>query len=68
MFGDHIARAMAREHQRELVPDLRTLEGQRSARSDEDGETPVRRRRSQPAWRVSRAWLTLAQLRGSGRP
>jgi hypothetical protein len=80
MFGDHIARALAREHQRDLVPDLRTLEGQRTlevqrtlegqrgARGDEDGETPVRRGRSQPAWRMSRAWLALAQLRGPGRP
>lgn len=72
MFGDHIARALAREHQRDLVPDLRALEGQRSARGDEDGETPVRRGRapagSQPVWRMSRAWLAIAQLRGLGRP
>lgn len=35
MFGDHIARAMALEHQRDLVPDLRRLEDQRNARSED---------------------------------
>jgi len=35
MFGDHIARAMTLEHQRDLVPDLRRLEDQRNARGED---------------------------------
>jgi hypothetical protein len=38
MFGDHIAHAMARERQQDLVPELRTLERERSDFGTEDGE------------------------------
>lgn len=39
MFGNHIASAMARERQRDLVPELRGREHERSALGIEDGET-----------------------------
>ena len=38
MFSDHIARAMARERQRDLVPELRGLERERGAFGKENGE------------------------------
>lgn len=38
MFGNHIASALARERQSDLVPELRGLERERSAFGIEDGE------------------------------
>lgn len=38
MFGDHIARALARERQRDLMPELRELEREREAFGIEDGQ------------------------------
>ncbi len=39
MLGDHIASAMARERQRDLVPELRGLERGRGTFGNEDGES-----------------------------
>jgi hypothetical protein len=38
MFGDHIASALARERQRDLVPEMREHERRRSSFGNEDGE------------------------------
>ena len=40
MFSDHIARAMALERQRDLVPDLREREARRSAYRNDDARVP----------------------------
>jgi len=39
MFGDHIARAMAHERQRDIVPELRRPKSERSRFGVRDGRT-----------------------------
>jgi len=39
MLGDHIARAMALERQRDLVPEMRKTKRERKASDTESGET-----------------------------
>jgi hypothetical protein len=64
MFGDHIASAMARERQRDLVPELRELQPARTFRV-EDGESaggPGSERRHGAWSRIGRALARSARV------
>ncbi len=65
MFGDHIASAMARERQRDLVPELREVDDERSGFGVEDGA--ARRLAVSWPWAVPRRlpWLPPRYRRGA---
>jgi hypothetical protein len=63
MFGDHIALAMARERQRDLVPELRTLKRERSASGIDDVKANGARAISPEPQPTSRAQSRFARAR-----
>jgi hypothetical protein len=70
MHSDHIARAMARERHRDLVPALRGLERERSAVGIEAGETDGARAvrpGPEPSSRALSRFVRAIAGRGTGR-